>query len=322
MKLYLINLIYKLRLNSLIFPLYLMIRCYFWQERKISYGENNPGKTIYIIRMTPYGAGLFANVRNVLSHIDYARKKGYLPVVDWQNYKTYYNESIEINGTNNAWEYYFEQPDNISISQAYSSKNVILSCGCNCRLDSDDIRNVSDYILNNRLNDLVIKNKLRLSKYVEQEVRANSTFLENKKVLGVKARGTDYHGAKQHYKQSSIIQIIENIDRELNNNFYDLIYLTTEDDEILKSLVSIYGDKIVYTNSLRFNTYQKDKMISNQYFNRENTKYLAGLEYIIDLYLLSNCQTVISSMNNGLIGSILLRGKKYEKLIVIDNGLN
>jgi len=87
----------------------------------------NEDKTFYIIRRPEPGAGLFSNFHWVLGHIIYALEKNYIPVVDMKNYKTYFNETALINGTKNAWEYYFKQPTNYNLDEAYKSKNVVVS---------------------------------------------------------------------------------------------------------------------------------------------------------------------------------------------------
>jgi hypothetical protein len=94
--------------------------------RKRHYGKLYPEKTFYVIRRPEPGAGLFSNFHWALGHIIYAQKEKYIPIVDMKNYKTYYNEIESINGSKNAWEYYFEQPSSYTLEQVYKSKNVIL----------------------------------------------------------------------------------------------------------------------------------------------------------------------------------------------------
>jgi hypothetical protein len=58
--------------------------------------KNEFSNKYYIIRRTPLGAGLYSNFHYVLTHIIYALKNKYIPVVDMQNYKTYFNEDYPI----------------------------------------------------------------------------------------------------------------------------------------------------------------------------------------------------------------------------------
>ena len=63
-------------------------------ERKTSFGSLNEDKTIYIIRPRTDGVeGLMALFMNVVKHISYAEKRGYIPVVDFKNYSTQYKDS-------------------------------------------------------------------------------------------------------------------------------------------------------------------------------------------------------------------------------------
>ena len=80
------------------------------RERQKSFGPKNSDKTIYIIRSiddkSPFYIGpvhnLLANYFYVLSHIQYAKTKGWVPVVDELNYPVYNSMEESINGTKNA----------------------------------------------------------------------------------------------------------------------------------------------------------------------------------------------------------------------------
>lgn len=98
-----------------------------WSEHYIKRGD--PSKpTYYIIRRKLTDVGLFSNFIVFAGHIRYALTKGWLPVVDMQNYPNAYLAPEKF-GKENAWEYYFEQPLRIGLEQAYNGENVILSNG-------------------------------------------------------------------------------------------------------------------------------------------------------------------------------------------------
>ena len=79
-------------------------------EQKKSFGNKNPDKTFFVIRLYPPAAGFLADYNYVLGYMKYAYDNGWIPVVDMQNYQTLYNEDHPIHGTTNVWEYFFEQP--------------------------------------------------------------------------------------------------------------------------------------------------------------------------------------------------------------------
>ena len=62
----------------------------------------------------------------ILGHIHVAESKSYVSVVDMKNYKNTYLKKEEV-GSINSWEYYFRQPTDVSLDDAYKSKKVILS---------------------------------------------------------------------------------------------------------------------------------------------------------------------------------------------------
>ena len=68
----------------------------------------------------------FLNFFFVLGHIIYAEQNGFEQIVDMHHYPTLYNEKQKIDGKRNAWEYYFEQPSDLSVIDGYFQE--ILFC--------------------------------------------------------------------------------------------------------------------------------------------------------------------------------------------------
>ena len=100
---------------------------YYWSERKIRGGNLNPNEKIYIIRRNAPKVGLFSYYITVAANISLAIKNGYIPVVDMTSPNPYLKQS-EYDKVN-AWDFYFEQPMNVTLEEAYKSRNVILSFG-------------------------------------------------------------------------------------------------------------------------------------------------------------------------------------------------
>ncbi|MFR6384529.1 MAG: hypothetical protein ACLUN4_02090 [Lachnospiraceae bacterium] len=93
-------------------------------QKKNCYGKSNSDKIIYIVKPDYQDGveGLLSLIHKQVIYIDYAKKNGYIPFVDWKNYKTQYYD-----GKNNVWNYFFKQPSDIKEEEVYSSKNVYLS---------------------------------------------------------------------------------------------------------------------------------------------------------------------------------------------------
>ena len=110
---------------------------YNWKtrERHKSFGEENPDKKFYVIRSladtSKYYIGprhnLMANYFYVLSHLVYAQLNEWIPVIDQLNYPVYTSQNYPVHGTNNAWEYFWQQPSVYTLDDVYQSKNIILS---------------------------------------------------------------------------------------------------------------------------------------------------------------------------------------------------
>ncbi|KKU26438.1 MAG: hypothetical protein UX37_C0002G0004 [Microgenomates group bacterium GW2011_GWA2_46_16] len=94
-----------------------------------SFGKKNPDKFFYIIWLDHRGSGFFSNVSSVLCHLKIATGNGMIPVIDFKNFPTLYNEKGKINNTANSWEYYFSPVSKYSLEEVYQSKNVFFSTG-------------------------------------------------------------------------------------------------------------------------------------------------------------------------------------------------
>ena len=72
------------------------------------FGTKNPDKYFYIIKRSP-GAGFFSNLNFVLHNLYICDQLKMIPVIDMENYQTFYNCKIKIKNTYNSWEYYFKK---------------------------------------------------------------------------------------------------------------------------------------------------------------------------------------------------------------------
>ncbi|MCM1182298.1 MAG: hypothetical protein NC337_02865 [Roseburia sp.] len=98
---------------------------YLYKEHKRVYGFRNRDKVFYVICPSASTQGLFSIHNYVLWKIRYAIDKGYIPVVDYQNYANMYLEP-ELVGKVNAWEYYFNQPTQYGLEDVRHSRHVII----------------------------------------------------------------------------------------------------------------------------------------------------------------------------------------------------
>ena len=88
-------------------------------------GKLNENKKFYVIARDK--AGLFSAFFYVLDHLKYSEKKGYIPIVDIENFSSFNSEIKPVNGIKNTWLYYFTQVSKFKLSDVYKSKKFIFS---------------------------------------------------------------------------------------------------------------------------------------------------------------------------------------------------
>ena len=173
-----------------------------WNEHYIKRGD--PKKpTYYIIRWPDPYIGIMSNFRMAAGYIRYALPKGWIPVVDMQNYPNPYLAPEEL-GKKNAWEYYFEQPFNIGLEEAYSGENVVLNvAGYPIPIEIPPA--TMDYYENKdstlaEWRNFIKLGLLRVKPEILKEAAAlrEKFFAPNNRVLGVYLRGTDYISKRPH----------------------------------------------------------------------------------------------------------------------------
>ena len=108
-----------------------------------------------------------------------------------ENYPTIYNEKKKINGTKNAWEYYFEPVSKYSLNEVYKSQNVFIT--------SDKFHNEFDHKIYNK------KKFNKIYKFIKIKTKLKNKILllkkklfKNKKIIGIHYRGTSYKTSANH----------------------------------------------------------------------------------------------------------------------------
>lgn len=295
-------------------------------DLKISELENNlkinQEQIYYIIRRDNPYIGLLTFVSVFLGHIAYAIEKGYIPVIDMQNYPNLYLEENEV-GKKNAWELFFDQPFGVTLSDIPNNSKVIyspkyihpLSPFINSLYDEKESifwKKISNKFL--RFNN--VTNDYYMSEY--------NKLIKGKKVLGLLYRGTDYIRLKpkNHPIQPSIEQYIEVIKKcVLEWGDFDCYYIATEDQEIVNELDRIFPNKILVNDRQYYNQISDIRYLAEAKFDRENDRYLKGLEYLSSIKLLSNADFIIAGLCAGTYAANFLKPSKFEKTYYFNLGV-
>ena len=300
---------------------------YIDRPKRMCYGNLNKGKKFYVIRKQPPGSGLFFNYLHVLGYIKIANAMGCLPVVDMENYETYYREDHEIYGTKNAWEYYFLQPSAYTLSEVYKSNNVYLSPQITpyathellyYKLAYSDFSTLSKIakeqtVLNERTSSHIADMKTRLF--------PNQAIMEG--ILGVHCRGTDYTKLSPHNHaiQPTVDELIHITKEKMNEWNMGFVYLATEEAEAVRLFEEAFRERLIVSNSMRHEMYDGSTLTPNVRFSRDNDKYISGLEYLTDIMLLVECDGIVSTLTGGAYAALLLNGGRYKHKHIIDLGV-
>lgn len=272
---------------------------------------SSKSKIFYLIARQPGTIGLFSYVYTSLGHIAYALAKGYIPVIDMQNYPNTYLESSKL-GVENSWEYYFKQPYGYNISDLKNQRIIRSSLTVYPVLDTTEYTGKNeDFLFWSTLYQKFIVLNENTEQYINEEY--TRLIKPDMRVLGVLCRGTDYTSKKppMHPIQPSVKDVIEKAKQymlELNCNY---IYLATDEIKTLKYFEDSFPDKIL-TNNRKYYDNIGDNYVAEVTFNRENDKYLQGLEYLSSIVILSRCTALVAGESNGSCAALHMNSGKYE----------
>lgn len=306
------------------------------REYKKSFGTLNPEKIFYVIRSiddkSKFYIGpknnLLANYFYVLSHIQYAINNGWIPIVDQLNYPVYNSVDFPINGTMNAWEYYWKQPCNYTLEEVYRSKNVVLSKQ-NWFSEYDMGYDIEKYYNKNNIrNFYLLSQKVPLNIITRDYVnyKYQSIFEPNKKILGVSYRYVGYskdcyYNAYGHPIQPDLLDLVK-YSKEVSEIYQmDYIFLATDEETSINLFKHYFGNKLFFLPRERYVkgiVYGKNNPISI-YSNKKI--YNTTLMYLVEMEILSKCNGLLGSITSGLRYAIIRNNNKYEILKILDNGL-
>ena len=288
---------------------------FHWDKRQQHkhFGELNPSARFYVIRSSGQDEGLLSLYLGRILQIHDLLQNGFVPIVDYQNYATQYNVDFPVNGTRNAWEYYFEQPCSYTLDEVYHSRNVTLS----------GWRFFQAYGRHNAPTKPISYEMMQLApvkQYIfdiaREKIHADGIY----DMTGLLIRGTDYTRLKPagHPVSPAPEQAAQKLDEFLANYGRQKIFLATEDAEIYAFFRNRYGDLIYTTDNNLVRNYSGRDYIANE-IHSEN-KYKFGLDYIVKMICLSECRCLIASQTAGSKFAKLLNNGRYLSEYVFDLG--
>ena len=298
-----------------------------------SYGEKHPDKNIFFIEVN---GAMGAMYRYMLYALWEAERLGFTPVIKFHD-SCIYREAHLIDGTDNAFEYYFSQPTDVSLSDVYESSRVFFLELPHFSRIEHDLGNLNPdapagYVVNEEyLKTLagVARKHLHLNEKTKR-------FFENsfwkllpqgeseKKVLGVHVRGTDFALQWEgHPNMVTVEDFFSAIDGVLDKEGgFTHIFLATDDNTRLEAFKERYGERLLYYEDVHRG--EGVRLAILDALDRENTHYLDGLEALRDMYTLAACDGLIAGLSQISISARIRRLADYgpfEYMKILDKGL-
>jgi hypothetical protein len=220
------------------------------------------------------------------------------------------------NANDNPWEYFFESINDEKIEEVFKNDykiNDIFMCG-ELDFDLDNkflIKNLHSYDAlklwslvgtdkeskhRNEVNKIInkyIKIKDSILKQVDSFI--NVKFKHNDNIIGVHVRGTDKK-TEFPFKQLEIEQYIQKIKEQFIENKNNKIYVASDNNEAIIKIANYFGkDKIIAFPSMRMKDFHGSKPI---FFVEDVNKKIHGIETMIEMLILSKCNTIIGTDSN------------------------
>lgn len=313
---------------------------------KCTYGDKNKNIRFRILNnLSPSrrAQGLISTVAEVLPSIMDARKQGYIPVVDlgWnRGFQSLMQERESWLKRENAWEYYFTQPEKwISLQEVRESKYVEKQIkwyrDCN-RFDFNQFYNQNDKRWQSV--SYALRKNIHLQKDIKDRVKREKQklFPKETKILGVGIRASYRRGILQnealfhrHALVGSCEDYIRNIEKRLSDWKYDAFFLAVDDRGYLEEIKKYFGASCICLDRARTHCF-KNARLDIPYLATDSNNIRIEFEdisireqnedYLTELYLLAQCDSLYASRGTGHTFAYLMNGGKYTHVEFEDLG--
>lgn len=279
-----------------------------------------------LIPETGKGWGFFAEFRAMLAKMYFAECFGLEPYVEWGG-EFLYSESEEINGSKNAFEYYFEQPMNVTKSELNARFFVSIAKPEQGAVVEREFRKDA-YGLNIEYLDILTdmyRKYIHLNPTTAAAISKDlNKLFKGTKILGVHFRGTDYKvGYQYHPVAVQIEQTIAAANEEFDKGGYQMIFLATDEVGAIERFNSEFSDNLIYFEDVYRGTGNESVAFSKA--GREHHHYRLGYEVLRDMFALSYCDGLVAGLSQVVNCARIAkksRGEEYRTLNIIDNGIN
>jgi len=272
--------------------------------------------------------GLFSYLISVLGFVRWTHKHNLRPVIDLQSFKNTYLAEEAV-GELNAWDYFFEQPGQITCDEAIQLPGVqyfdTTKEDCQGKIKSPwwDWEVYNQRSATCKMWRAYAHRYIRFSKQAQQRIDKtwNELVSPNDRVLGIQCRGTDYtrHKPKAHPVQPEPEMVIEKAKQLVKERNYNKIFLATEDGIIFKQFQKEFGDMIIASDKSHVD-YDGNAWINSVLPSGQQEKLEHGMDYLVSMAMLTRCDAFIAGRTSGSLGVMCL-SKGFEYTYIWDLGV-
>lgn len=292
-----------------------ILKC--WEAMRINKSLSNK---VCVFRCKGGAPGLFSYVIQVLGFVRYAHKNNMRPVIDLKSFENTYlaKESV---GKLNAWDYYFQQPDNITLEEVPLGNSNIFdttdrSTEGLLKMPWWDWACLNEGSAANKMWRAYAHRYLRLSPNAQENLDRiyNKLVQKGDKVLGIQCRGTDYtrHKPKAHPVQPSPEMVMEKAEQLIKERGYNKIFLATEDGIVFNKFKERFGDMIIASDEHHVE-YDGDAWVNTILPSGQQEKFNHGMDYLMSMMMLTRCDAFVAGKTSGSVGVMLLsKGFEYS----------
>lgn len=305
-------------------------------KTRFCFGDKNKDKTFFVVSCDGKQMGLYSMIFYMLPFIEYAHKKNYIPMIDLQKSNMPLIQDGDRFGLENPWEYYYEQPGKgYTLDEVYQSRNVIIMKDGAFRIKMPDWNTMfptTDDELK-RWNHM-IKSYIRLNKELAERVEKEREriFKPGRKVLGVGIRAGLRAGMMRnaalyngHPIQPTCEELINIVAAKMKEWKCDTLFVSCDDREYLDKFIFCFG-KMCYCIDRKLKHLFKNgdlvADVSNRLVELEGSTIRSRTEeYMMEVYILAECDCLYSCMGGGSEFSYFVNGGQYAHIEVYDKGL-
>lgn len=233
----------------------------------------------------------FASITCVLNHLAWCDRNEKIPVVYWDNRCLYYEPS-GFNGSNNAWEYYFEPVSNLQIRPPTQITLTFIADGAggiDFSVDhfSDEQRNYAAYLI-----DKYIKIKPIVQQKIDQFYYDN---MYGKKTVGIHLRGTDKGVEEKLVTPEKIIEkALACADSDAQ------FFIATDEQRLLERMIQLLkGRTVIY-----YDCYRSDNGRPVHQRRPKPSQAQVGEDVLAEAALLARCDHLVHTLSNVSTGAL------------------